>query len=173
MAKELDSNMQVLTGNEIFYREGIPRGIEEGCILTLADSRYLLVEFHPEHSERQVLCGIRELMEEGYVPVVAHVERVHALFGNEVARRQALELGCYFQTNCQSLLGGRFDRNRKLRKMIEKREIHFLGSDCHNTKDRPPIMEDAVKKLQQNVSSRMVDRLSRGNPGKFLRREYI
>ncbi len=174
MAKELDPKMQVLPGNEVFYREGIFRGIEKGQILTLADSRYLLVEFHPDSSERQVLSGIRELTEEGFVPVVAHVERVRALFGNKTARQQALELGCCFQTNSQSLLGGRFAPiTRRLCKMIEEKEIHFLGSDCHNTRERRPVMADTVKKLEKRISAKGLERLLRDNPGKFLRKEYL
>lgn len=174
MAKELDPGMQVLSGNEIFYREGISRGIEKGRILTLAGSRYLLVEFHPDSSERQTLSGIRELTEEGFVPVIAHVERVRALLGNKIARQQALELGCYFQANSQSLLGGRFAPGaRKLCRMIEEKEIHFLGSDCHNTKERMPVMEDAVKKLEKRISAERLNRLIKDNPEKFLRKEYI
>ncbi|MCI9176622.1 MAG: protein tyrosine phosphatase [Lachnospiraceae bacterium] len=174
MAKELDAGMQVLSGNEIYYREGIPREIREGRIFTLADSRYLLVEFHPNSSERHVLSGVRELTEEGFVPVVAHVERVRALFGNKIARQQALELGCCFQANSQSLLGGRWDRlARKLCKMIEEKEIHFLGSDCHNTRERLPVMADTVKKLEKRVSKDRLIRLTADNPAKFLRKEYL
>lgn len=174
LARQIDPSMRVLPGNEIFYREGIIREIEKKHILTLADSRYLLVEFHPHSSERKILQGLRELTGEGYLPIIAHVERVEALFFEERCLREAVETGCYMQINCQSLLGGRFDRrSRRLRKLIEEGKIHFLGSDCHNMKERPPLMADAVAKLKRSISAESIECVTKENIRKFLNKEYI
>ncbi len=57
--------------------------------------------------------------------------------------------------------------------MIEEKEIHFLGSDCHNIRERRPVMADTVKKLEKRISAKGLERLLRDNPGKFLRKEYL
>lgn len=108
LAKRIEPAMQVLPGNEVYYREGIIREIEREHILTLADSRYLLVEFHPESYQREIIRGLRELTENGYLPVIAHVERVGVLFENRKNLEEALKTGCYLQTNCKKPSGRSF-----------------------------------------------------------------
>lgn len=174
LAKQVEPSMQVLPGNEVFYREGIVREIHKEHILTLADSRYLLVEFHPRSYKQEILRGLRELTENGYFPVIAHVERVEALFESEENLKEALETGCYLQTNCGSLLGGIFDRRtRRLRRLMEDGRIHFLGSDCHNLRERPPIMKDAVNRLKRSLPADCVQRVVTDNAARFLSKDYI
>lgn len=174
LAKQIDSSMTVLTGNEVFYREGIIREIEREHILTLNDSRYILIEFHPRSPKGEIIRGLRELTENGYAPIVAHVERVDALFWDDKTYSEVLASGCYIQTNCESLMGGMFDRGaRRLRKLIENGKIHFLGSDCHNLSSRPPMMEECIAKLRKSISAESLERLTSYNVGKFLNKEYI
>lgn len=173
-ARDMGMPLKILPGNEVFYREDIVREIEKEHILTLADSRYVLVEYHPGSSSREVLHGVRHLTENGYLPVIAHMERVQVLLKDAELRRRVLEAGGYLQVNCQSLLGSRFDRRAgKLRKLVEKGEIHFLGSDCHNLGQRPPVMRDAISRLRQSISEEMTERVIYENANKLLRKEYI
>lgn len=174
MARRMNLFMRIFPGNEIFYREGIAREIEKGEILSLAGSRYLLVEFHPGSYRKEILNGLRELTENGYLPIIAHVERVEALFGNEKAYTEALNAGCYMQTNCASLLGSRFDkRTRRLKKLLGEGKIHFLGSDCHNVKERRPLMQDVIQKLSRSLSEDQIEKFTAENVKKFLKNEYI
>ena len=174
LAQMIDSSFHVLPGNEVLYRAGIPAEVEAGHVLTLGDSAYLLVEFFPSESYTRISQGLRELLGYGYYPVIAHMERVGALFGNEKRISEVVEMGCYLQVNCQSLMGGFFDRQSSiLRKLIQNRKIHFLGSDCHNLSGRPPIMEDCVKRLYQKLPKDCVERLLYGNQEQFLRKKCI
>ena len=174
LAQMIDSSFHVLPGNEVLYRSGIPAEIEAGHILTLGGSAYLLVEFFPNESYGRISQGLRELVGYGYYPVVAHMERVNALFGNEERISEIVEMGCYLQVNCQSIMGGFFDRQAaSLRKLIQNRKIHFLGSDCHNLSGRPPIMEDCVKRLYQKLPKECVETLIYGNQEQFLKKKCI
>lgn len=174
LAKTIDDTMCVLPGNEIYYRNGILHGLEEEQILPLANSRYLLVEFHPSSYHTEIIQGLRELMEHGYIPIVAHVERVPVLFENDRWMDEALEMGCCFQCNCEDLLGGYFNRvTRRLEKLIAHGKIHFLGSDCHNVTERAPLMEDAIQRLRRHLDGDCVDKLVWNNPEKFLKNEYL
>ena len=81
---------------------------------------------------------------------------------------EIIEMGCFLQTNTGSLMGGMFDKkSARLRKLIKDGQIHFLGSDCHNTDTRPARMEDAVSKLYKKIPEKDVDRLLYG------KRRYI
>lgn len=174
MAKEIDRDFSVFPGNEILYEDGIVQGLKDGTILSLADSRYVLVEFLPQENKRRIEEGIRRLMEAGYAPVIAHVERVDELFGNEFFAKFLHEMGCYMQVNTQTVMGGFFDGNaRKAKQWMEKGYIQFLGSDCHNTTGRAPLMADAIHKLEKNISEAAVRRMVYDNPAKFLEKKYI
>ncbi|MEY8515936.1 CpsB/CapC family capsule biosynthesis tyrosine phosphatase [Lachnospiraceae bacterium 29-84] len=174
LAGKIDRSFHVIPGNEVLYREGIPREIEEGHILTLGDSPYLLIEFIPNEGYRRIRQGLRELVEYGFCPVVAHMERVGALFGQEERIDELIDMGCYMQVNCHSLMGGLFDRRTaRLKKFIESGRIHFLGSDCHNMTERPPIMLDCIRKLYKKLPKECVDRLVNDNQEQFLQKKYI
>lgn len=174
MAKEIDEKMSVLPGNEILYDDGVIRGLKQGEILTLADSRYVLVEFLPQENRRRIEEGVRRLLEGGYAPVIAHVERVGELFENEFFARFLRQMGCYMQVNTQTLMGGIFDGDaRKAKQWIQKGYVQFLGSDCHNITGRAPLMEDAVRKLRKNVSEETLNRIVYDNPKRFLEKKYI
>ena len=140
----------MLCGNEVLYRRGIAQEIEDGHILTMADSMYLLVEFYPKERYSKIYQGLRELVEDGFCPIIAHMERVHALFGDESNRRPA-----------------------RLRKYVNSGFVHFLGSDCHNLTTRPPRMKDCVEKLSRKLPASCMDRLLYEKQEQFLQKKYI
>ena len=102
-AKSISEDFQIFTGNEILYRESIPEEIEKGTILTLADTQYLLVEFLPEEHYTRILHGIKRIVEYGYCPIIAHMERVEALYENMDRIQEIIGCGAYLQVNTGSM----------------------------------------------------------------------
>lgn len=173
-AGQIGEGLNIYCGNEVLYRRGIVEEIAQNHILTLADSRYLLVEFYPGERYTEVYQGLRELIEAGYCPIIAHMERVQELFGDEEHVWEVIKLGALTQVNTLSLAGGFFDRRSvRLRKFIEKGLVHFLGSDCHNTAERPPMMKDCVEKLYKKLPESCLDRILYENQERFLQKKYI
>lgn len=174
LAMEIDSNFKILLGNEIYFRDGIFQEMKDGELFTMAESRYLLVEFSPREKFQRIFQGMKDLIELGYYPIIAHVERVRSLVTEEKKIDDLIELGCYLQVNCESLMGGIFDSEAKrLRKLILNRKIHFLGSDCHNLSDRPPIMSSCVEVLYKKLPKDAVDCLLYHNQQKFMEKKFI
>ena len=78
------------------------------------------------------------------------------------------------QMNSRSLSGNRFDRHvRMCRKMVRKGFIHFLGSDCHNTGDRPPAMREAYRIVDRLCRGEAAVALTGGNAANILRGQYL
>lgn len=71
--------IRIWTGQEIFYSNSVIRLLEEGKLLTLADSNYVLVEFMPSVPYSEICTAVRNLSRAGYTPVVAHAERYRCL----------------------------------------------------------------------------------------------
>ena len=174
LAKQIAPDFQVFCGNEVFYRRGIEEEIERGHVLTMAGSRYILVEFYPNEQYGKIYQGLKELVEEGYYPIIAHMERVQELFESEEKIRDLRKLGVLFQVNSGSFMGGVFDRRpARLRKYVNSGFVHFLGSDCHNLTTRPPRMKDCVEKLSRKLPASCMDRLLYENQEQFLQKKYI
>lgn len=167
-------DLTIIPGNEILYRESIVRELEEGKVLSINQGRYVLVEFYPGERYKRIFYGLKELVENGYLPVVAHVERVDALFHDWDRIKELVKLGCYMQSNCEAYMGGFFDRrSRDMMKLMEKGWIHFLGSDTHDLKERAPIMEDCVKKLKKKITPERLEKVLYTNPKKCLENKFI
>lgn len=174
LAGEIAPDFAVLLGNEIYFRESIAEEIKAGHILTMADSDYVLVEFHPREHYSTIFRGLKSLVEQGYIPIIAHVERVETLIGSDEKLAELRKLGCYMQANTEDMMGGMFDRGAgRLRNLAEKGYIHLLGSDCHNLTTRPPLMESCMTLLQKRLSLETFQKLAVMNPERFLEKRYM
>ena len=60
--------IRIWTGQEIFYSNSVIRLLEEGKLLTLADSNYVLVEFMPSVPYSEICTAVRNLSRAGYTP---------------------------------------------------------------------------------------------------------
>ncbi|QHQ59964.1 histidinol-phosphatase [Anaerocolumna sedimenticola] len=173
-ASRLNMEVQILLGNELYYSDGILKALETGEALTLAASRYILVEFSLGESYQTIYRGLGQLILAGYVPILAHAERYHCLRKKEERIKDIINLGACIQMNSASLLGGFFNREAVYnKKLVKKGLVHFIASDCHNTRHRPPKMKDIYKNLEKSINSALLKRIIMENPIKILEDKYI
>lgn len=110
-AQRIDPRFKIYLGQEILYFEGMTDWLDQGKALTLADSRYVLVEFRPGDNFIKLSRAVRELVSAGYLPIVAHIERYDCL--REKGRTaELIGLGAYLQMNAGSDLGGSLIRTQ-------------------------------------------------------------
>lgn len=163
-------DMKLYLGNELLNGPGVIEALKNKTALTIADTKYILVEFLPGDSERKIYNALREYTLAGYIPIVAHVERYEALHKNYDFLDEIINLGAYIQMNTESLVGGLFDRRAAYcRKLLENGYVHFLGSDCHGAERRKPLMKGAIEKLKPEfVNSKLAEKILFENPTKML-----
>lgn len=173
-AEKLDPELRILLGNELFYSESIVDALKSGQALTLAQSRYVLVEFSVKEDYRRIYQGISQLLQAGYAPILAHVERYQCLHRKSSLLEELVKLGCYLQMNSSSLVGGMFDKQAAFnRKLFAQGYIHLVGSDCHDSKIRVPRMKSAVQTLQKKCEDRLIQQVFAYNPSKIMENTYI
>lgn len=168
-------DMKLYLGNELLNGPGVIEALKDKKALTIAGTKYILVEFLPGDSQRKIYSALREYVLEGYIPIVAHVERYEALHKNYDFLDEIINMGAYIQMNTESLVGGMFDRRAAYcRKLLENGYIHFLGSDCHGAQKRRPLMKHAIEKLKPGfVNSKLAEKILFENPIKMLDGKYI
>lgn len=151
-------------GQEIFFHEEVPEKLKAGELLTIADSRYVLVEFAVDVPYGSLCRGIRRLVTAGYFPVLAHMERYVCLR----IERNLTDLegsGCLFQMNYESLQGSRFRADvRWCRRQALAGRIQYLGTDMHRTDYRSPNIEGALEWAGRHMDEALLDEMTRKNP---------
>jgi len=173
-AVKINKDMQILLGNELFYSDSILEALKSGKALTLAGSRYALVEFSTRDSYDTMYKGLGNLIRAGYAPIIAHIERYHCFEKKEYLISDLIELGCYIQMNSDSLCGGIFNTEAKSnRKLVSEGLVHFIGSDCHDDKIRVPNMISTVEILQKKCDEGLVNMIFLKNPVSVLENTYI
>lgn len=174
-AKRIDSEMTIDLGNELLNGPGVITALQRGEALTLAGTRYILIEFLPTDHYSVIYQSLRDYIMEGYIPVVAHMERYEALMSDRKRIEELIMLGVYFQMNAESLIGRRFSRRPTVcRRLVEEGLIHFIGSDCHRSDQRIPVMQDALAYLSKEFrQSRNFRQLVQNNPQTLLADEFL
>lgn len=164
---------RVYPGQEIMYSEKALELLERGEILTMAGSRYILVEFDPSAPYSFIYMAIRKCATEGYLPIVAHVERYRSVHGPGKAQ-ELISQGAYLQMNYQRIAGKwNDDTARWCRSMLKKEQIHFLGTDMHNMTSRTPEIARPLKWIERHLQAEYAEKILWKNAMKILADEKI
>lgn len=170
--EQIDSDMKIYPGQEIYYMDGVLDLLDEGKILTLADSPYTLMEFHPSISYAELYRIVRQIRQRGYLPILAHVERYRCLREKDGRTGELAEAGALLQMNYTAVTGAWHDRvSRWSRRMLLERQIHMLATDMHDRKHRPPEAELAMSWMEKHLDGGYIRELCRDNPGWVLEYE--
>ncbi len=142
---------RILYGAEVLYFRGISR-MENIRQLCIEGTDLLLLEMPTDKWSEYMLAEISQLqMLHGITVVMAHIERY---FSAQPAQHfdTLLSIGAKFQINAASFTQPKL--KRRLAKMLKSGQIHFIGSDCHNTADRAPSMAQAEAAIEALAGSR-------------------
>ncbi|MCD8082709.1 MAG: protein tyrosine phosphatase [Clostridiales bacterium] len=162
-------DFEIYLGQETFYHDDLAGCLREGRALSMAGSRYVLVEFDPSVSYQTLYGGTRRLQLAGYVPILAHYER-YVCLRREVNLSDLARSGCRLQMNFESLSGSLFDRDvRWCRRQFKEQRIDFMGTDMHRLDFRPPRIRDSLEWMQRNSDDAYLERLVYGNAARILK----
>lgn len=136
---------------------------------TINQGSYLLIEFSDMIIPPGTEAIFREFLAGGIVPVITHPER-NPLLQESLGRiRQWIDLGCIMQVTAQSLTDrfGKKARNAAW-EMLHENMVHVLASDAHDTKHRPPRLDEARATLTQELGEDVASLLLEENPRSIL-----
>lgn len=142
--------------------------LRQGILPTLNGSRYVLTEFQTGVLPADAVRMTGRLLEEGWIPVVAHVERYPALFDGHTVR-ELTERGCLMQINAYSLEG---ESNEGItgaaRGLLHEGLVTFLGSDAHRMDHRPPDVRTGLDYVYAACDRAYANAVAFGNAQKLL-----
>ena len=156
-------------GNELYIHPDLPELLEQGDILTLAESKTILVEF-PFQSYKNEYDEILYELSLKYRIIIAHPERYHYVQEDPNFCLRWLKEGYLLQSNQNSLF--KKETKKVLFSMIEHGFISFIASDAHN-EYRPLILKEAYELLEEEFGVSIAKQLTGENAGKLLINEEI
>ena len=169
-----DLGLVLVVGGDIHARPDLVEAIATKRVLTLNDSRYVLLE--PPH----VIMPLRledliiSLVAAGYVPVITHPERLAWIEQHYAALVRMASAGAWLQITAGSVTG-RFGRRAQYwtQKLLQDGLVHIMATDAHNLGSRPPRLSTAVGVVAREIGAEEAQKLVFDRPLAVLRNEVI
>lgn len=140
---------QIVCGAEVYYFPGISN-CEALPELTIGNRPYILVEMPHGTWTKRMYTELEEIQARwGITPIVAHVDRYFSMLSTHGIPEHLEELPVLVQANASFFLHAS-SRGRAMR-MLKRKQIHLLGSDCHNLTTRLPNLNQALEMIQKHL----------------------
>ena len=178
LIKQLQDEVQdieLYLGNEIYITNNIIELLKNGKASSINNTRYVLFEFPlittKPMNDKEV---IYRLVENGYIPIIAHPERYPFIQENPEYLFELEDMGALFQANYGSIIGMYgLKAKRTLKILLRNNLISFFGSDVHRPEQVYNKIPKIVKKLKKIISDEEFEEFTETNPQKVLNNEEI
>lgn len=174
VSEKKEINIKLYLGSEIYFTPEIIELVKNKKASTINNTRYLLFELPMNTKPLFVKEMVYKLMQNGYIPIIAHPERYSYVQENIRYIEELAGMGVLFQSNYGSIIGMYGNSAKKtLKKLLKNNLISFLGSDVHRTGQIYPKIPKALKKLRKILSIEELEKLTTLNAQKVLKDEDL
>lgn len=148
-------------GAELLYNPMLRDAARENGLPTLAGTDWVLMEFLPQTSAKELENGLEEVAVCGYSILMAHVERYRCLESRGLLEKLKARYPVACQMNGSTVLEpGSFWKRRRVERWLSSGVIDVVASDAHNTTSRPVNLREAYQKLKLTFGEETADRLT-------------
>ena len=167
--KKQGTKINLHSGMEIYITNQMEELLENNEILTLANSRYMLIELPLATNVKYFDYVVYYLEAKGIKPIIAHPERYKCVQKDPDIVEEYIEKGCLIQCNYGSIVNlyGR-EAEKTIKTLLKKNQVHFLGSDVHRENGTYLIILDAIKKIRKIIGENKINELTTINPKKNI-----
>ena len=174
---QVGQTVEVHLGAEIRVGKGFLSDLENferSGLTSMAGSKYLLLEFERRSLSVDPVDIVLRVQEAGWLPIVAHPEFISRITEDYRLSRALVEAGALMQITAMSVTGEFGLEPRKcVHDLLESRLAHFVASDCHGHRRRPPGLKAAYRKIKAQWNADYADRLTLKNPRAVLENRPI
>lgn len=161
----------IYPGAELLYNPALEAYAREHSLPGLGGSEWVLLEYLPDVSAKELERGLDQIARCGYSILLAHIERYACLEHHGLPEKLKDAYPVKYQVNCSTVLEpGGFWRKRRLDGWFRKELIDIVASDAHNVSSRPIRMQKTYEHLKHQYGSETADRLT-GRSGLWFESE--
>ena len=151
----------IYPGAELLYNPALEAYAREHSLPGLGGSEWVLLEYLPNVSAKELERGLAQIARCGYSVLLAHIERYACLEGHGLLKKLKETYPVKYQVNCSTVLEpGGFWRKRRIEGWFQKGLIDIVASDAHNTTSRPVKLKQTYERLEQQYGTRMAEQLT-------------
>lgn len=167
-------DIELYLGNEVYVASNILELLKQDKIMTINNSRYILIELPMLNEDYNVRDIIYNLRLSDIVPIIAHPERYTYIQKDINKAREYIEYGALLQVNKDSLFGkyGK-DAQKTVKKLIKNKLVHFIGSDIHSPNSKIYSYKKFKKIMNRIANNDYINKLLEENGIKVLNNEEI
>ncbi len=172
--EEQNMTIEIFLGNEINIDNKTIELIEAGKVLTLANTKHVLAEYPFYNIPVNYEYIISEMVNKGYLPIIAHPERnilTNKIYHKVLALK---EIQAIIQINAASILGeyGSMEKNNA-RQLLTYGLVDIVASDAHSKFRRSAnVMDKAFKKVCKITNEEYALKLFHENPLSIIKSAF-
>lgn len=161
--------IRLYIGCEYHVDSRIVEAFRNGRCYALADGEYVLTEYSHETEYAAMVQYTRQLLMNGYIPVIAHVERYECIVKKPELCRELSDMGALIQVNADAVLGLEGKATERFcRKLLKKEWADVIASDAHGIKKRSSHMRECYEYVEKKYGELYARQLFWDRPRKIL-----
>lgn len=162
--------IKIYLGTEYLYTTKTMFEQQLNEIMTMNNTDYLLMEFYFDVTRVEIITAIETVLSHNLIPIIAHPERYESVQLSETLLNDMVAKGALLQMNKSSILGryGQFAKDTAF-EMLDKKLVHFVGSDAHNPQVRTSLMYDSYMLVCDLYGSTYANKIFKENAKQMLK----
>ncbi len=148
------SSITFKTGSEVYFSLKLLE-LDDLQSLCLEGTDYMLIEFSTKMKPYGIKEALMDLINLGYTPILAHVERYGYFAENPTLLYDLVMGGCLAHINAETLLNNGV-RKKTAMKYLKWDLVHFLCSDSHSCEHRIPNIKEGYDVLRKEFGEEYV-----------------
>lgn len=169
VAAHMSGKLNIYLGCEYHRDSHMVSDLLERKRPTLANSKYVLVEFSSIHGYSVMRKQVYDLVNAGYIPIIAHIERYNCIVSEPSLINDLIALGAEIQITSGAVIGTHSWTTKLFcRKLLKKKLVHYIASDAHNMNMRPVDLGKCAKFVEKKYGKLYARRLFVENPKKII-----
>ena len=147
--------LRLVAGADVHITPGWVDGLRRGDLLSIADSRYVLVELPRHVAPPRFEAALFDLVSAGYVPILTHPERLLWLSARYDCVARLVAAGVWVQVTAGALAGHFGARVREIaERLLDDGLVHILATDAHGDVRRRPDLRAGFALAGSRVGQR-------------------
>ena len=140
--------------------------------LAFENTKYILIEFPVMNRPYGITRTMQNILERGYTPILAHVERYEYFTHDPVKLYDLVSIGCVAQVNAAAVVNPANVKGVNALQYINWELAHIICSDAHSTEKRSPNTKAAYRLVQKKLGSQYEEWLIKNSYDIFNNRYF-
>lgn len=167
---EIYPDLDIHLGCEIYFASDTEDNFRTHSLITMAESRYILMEFDVHILYLNIRNAIIEALQYGYLPIIAHVERYECLIKDIDKVFELSEQGAYIQINASSVTGDNGRITKKfVKKLLKYQMVDFVATDAHRDNKRMPLIANCASYIAKKYGKAYAKQIFVDNPDYIIK----